>query len=131
MAFFRTQVREEGDVIPVAIQSAKTWIGKHANELPNGKDTILQLEVDTIEQLRVALRTECDIVLLDNMTNGQLREAVEIRNQLSPEIILEASGGVNLDSIVEIAKTGVERISVGAVTHSATNFDIGLDWEMS
>ncbi len=131
LAFFRTQVREEGDVIPVAIQSAKTWIGKHANELPNGKDTILQLEVDTIEQLRVALKTECDIVLLDNMANEQLREAVEIRNQLSPEIILEASGGVNLDSIVEIAKTGVERISVGAVTHSATNFDIGLDWEMS
>ena len=130
LAFFRTQVREEGEVIPVAIQNAKKWIGEHAAELPDGNETVLQLEVDTLEQLRVALKTECDIVLLDNMSNEQLREAVEIRNQLSPEIILEASGGVNLDTIVKIAKTGVERISVGAVTHSATNFDIGLDWEI-
>ena len=131
LAFFRTQVREEGEVIPVAIQNAKNWIGEHAAELPSGKETVLQLEVDTLEQLRVALKTDCDIVLLDNMSNEQLREAVEIRNETAPKIILEASGGVNLDSIVKIAKTGVERISVGAVTHSATNFDIGLDWDIS
>lgn len=131
LAFFRTQVREEDEVIPVAIRNAKSWIDAHANVLPNGEATVLQLEVDTLEQLRVALKTDCDIVLLDNMSSEQLREAVEIRNQISPEIMLEASGGVNLDTIVKIAKTGVERISVGAVTHSATNFDIGLDWEMA
>lgn len=131
LAFFQSQVKKEGEVIPVAIRNAKNWIDEHANELPNGKATVLQLEVDTLEQLRVALTTDCDIVLLDNMNSEQLREAVEIRNQTSPEILLEASGGVNLDSIVEIAKTGVERISVGAVTHSPTNFDIGLDWRLS
>jgi|TARA_B110000495_G_C22958980_1_gene562059 nicotinate-nucleotide pyrophosphorylase (carboxylating) len=131
LAFFRTQVNEEGDVIPAAIRNAKSWINEHASELPNGSETILQLEVDTLEQLRVALKTDCDIVLLDNMNSAQLTEAVAIRNEISPEIILEASGGVNLDSIVKIAKTGVERISVGAVTHSAINFDIGLDWKMS
>jgi nicotinate-nucleotide pyrophosphorylase (carboxylating) len=131
LAFFRSQVEKEGEVIPVAIRNAKKWIDEYANELPNGKATVLQLEVDTLEQLRIALVTDCDIVLLDNMNSEHLREAVEIRNQTSPEILLEASGGVNLESIVEIAKTGVERISVGAVTHSATNFDIGLDWRMS
>lgn len=131
LAFFRSQVKKEGEVIPVAIRNAKNWIDEYANELPNGKATVLQLEVDTLEQLRVALATDCDIVLLDNMNSEQLREAVEIRNHTSPEILLEASGGVDLDSIVEIAKTGVERISVGAVTHSATNFDIGLDWRLS
>lgn len=131
LAFFRSQVKKEGEVIPVAIRTAKRWIDEHASELPSGKATVLQVEVDTLEQLRVALATDCDIVLLDNMNSEHLREAVEIRNQTSPEILLEASGGVNLESIVEIAKTGVERISVGAVTHSATNFDIGLDWRMS
>ena len=64
LAFFRTQVSEEGEVIPVAIQNAKEWIGEHAAKLPNGNETVLQLEVDTLEQLRVALKTDCDIVLL-------------------------------------------------------------------
>ena len=63
------------------------------------------------------------------MTTDQLREAVAIREQESkPAVLLEASGGVNLSTVEAIAQTGVERISVGALTHSAINFDIGLDW---
>ncbi len=91
---------------------------------------ILEVEVDTIEQLRDALTVGPDIVLLDNMTCDQLRECVEQRNSRAPQVELEASGGVNLDTVREIALTGVDRISVGALTHSATSLDLGLDWEL-
>jgi nicotinate-nucleotide pyrophosphorylase (carboxylating) len=88
--------------------------------------------VDTIEQFQIAIgdanATRPDIVLLDNMSTEQLTAAVQIRDERSPSVLLEASGGVNLDTIAGIAKTGVDRISVGALTHSAMNFDIGLDW---
>ena len=62
------------------------------------------------------------------MTPDQLRAGVALRNQLAPQVQLEASGGVNLDTVGAIAATGVERISVGALTHSAVTLDIGLDW---
>ena len=69
-----------------------------------------------------------DIVLLDNMTTDQLRAAVQMRNAHAPGTKLEASGGVNLTTVRAIAETGVERISVGALTHSAVAQDIGLDF---
>ena len=62
------------------------------------------------------------------MTCKQLSEAVSMRDKRASKILLEASGGVNIDTINGIAATGVDRISVGALTHSALNFDIGLDW---
>jgi nicotinate-nucleotide pyrophosphorylase (carboxylating) len=62
------------------------------------------------------------------MTPEILRSAVSRRNELAPHIELEASGGVNLDTINAIAASGVERISVGALTHSARCLDLGLDW---
>ena len=74
------------------------------------------------------LPREPDIVLLDNMSLDELREAVKRRNAQSPHVRLEASGGVNLDTVAAIAHTGVDRISVGALTHSATWLDVGLDW---
>ena len=132
LAFYRSQVSDESDVIPSALAQARKWIMENASRLPNGEDTILQLEVDSIEQFEVAIAdssaTRPDIVLLDNMTTDQLSTAVKIRDQRSPQVLLEASGGVNLDTIAGIAQTGVDRISVGALTHSALNFDIGLDW---
>ena len=128
LAFFRSQVSEAKNTIPEAITIAKQWINDRADSLPNGKQTVLQLEVDTLDQLAIALDTECDIILLDNMTCDQLSEAVGMRNERAPKILLEASGGVNIDTINGIAATGVDRISVGALTHSALNFDIGLDW---
>jgi nicotinate-nucleotide pyrophosphorylase (carboxylating) len=90
---------------------------------------IIEIEVDTLEQLQEVLTVQPDIVLLDNMTLPQLVQAVELRNRLAPEVELEASGGINLATVRNIAATGVERISVGALTHSATALDIGLDWE--
>ena len=63
------------------------------------------------------------------MTNDQLRTAVARRNAVAPGVLLEASGGVNLTTVRGIAETGVERISVGAITHSATALDIALDYD--
>jgi nicotinate-nucleotide pyrophosphorylase (carboxylating) len=89
---------------------------------------IVEVEVDSLEQLDQVLPEQPDIVLLDNMTNDQLREAVARRDRTGFDVELEASGGVNLETIAGIAETGVERISVGAITHSAVALDVGLDW---
>ncbi|QDU55393.1 carboxylating nicotinate-nucleotide diphosphorylase [Aeoliella mucimassa] len=91
----------------------------------------IEVEVDTLEQFAQVLPTQPDIVLLDNMTNDHLRAAVELRDASAPQMLLEASGGVSLATIGAIAKTGVDRISVGALTHSAPCLDIGLDWHDS
>jgi nicotinate-nucleotide pyrophosphorylase (carboxylating) len=90
---------------------------------------IIEVEVDTLEQFDEAVRARADIILLDNMTTDQMREAVRRRNASAPQIQLEASGGVNLQTVRAIAETGVDRISVGALTHSAPALDIGLDYE--
>lgn len=88
----------------------------------------VEVEVDTLDQLRDALAGKPEIVLLDNMTPSQLKEAVALRNANQPNVLLEASGGISLESIAEIARTGVERISIGALTHSAPACDIAFDW---
>jgi nicotinate-nucleotide pyrophosphorylase (carboxylating) len=89
---------------------------------------LIEVEVDTLEQLELVLPAGPDLVLLDNMTPAQLREAVARRNAVNRQVHLEASGGIDLSTIGEIARTGVERISVGRITHSAKWFDVGLDW---
>ena len=116
--------------IPSSIGRARAWISAHAKQLPEGQETIVQIEVDRLDQFEKALEYSPDIVLLDNMSNEQLVQAVTLRNQINKSVQLEASGGVNLDTIGAIARTGVDRISVGALTHSAVNFDIGLDWKL-
>jgi nicotinate-nucleotide pyrophosphorylase (carboxylating) len=90
--------------------------------------TIIQIEVDTLEQFEQLADAAPDIVLLDNMSPEQLKKAVAFRDKKYPQIELEASGGINSKTIRTIAETGVDRISVGAITHSATCLDIGLDW---
>jgi nicotinate-nucleotide pyrophosphorylase (carboxylating) len=89
----------------------------------------IEVEVDTLDQLADALSGEPDIVLLDNMTLDQLRQAVALRNQRAAEVELEASGSVSLETVAAIAATGVERISVGALTHSAPALDLAFDWK--
>jgi nicotinate-nucleotide pyrophosphorylase (carboxylating) len=85
----------------------------------------IEIEVDTLEQLREVLDTGlADVVLLDNMDIAQLSEAVKLANG---RVVLEASGGVTRDSIANIAATGVDYVSSGALTHSAPNFDVALD----
>lgn len=94
-------------------------------------DMLVEVEVDTLEQLTEVLAASPDIVLLDNMLPEQLRQAVERRDALAPQVELEASGGINLTTVADIARSGVERISVGALTHSAGWFDVGLDWSLA
>lgn len=91
-------------------------------------DRVIEVEVDTLDQLRDVLPAGPDIVLLDNMTNDQLSQAITLRDEAAPGVVLEASGGVCLGTIGPIAATGVDRISVGALTHSAIGLDLGLDW---
>ncbi len=92
------------------------------------EDIIVEVEVDTLDQLDEVLTVVPDIVLLDNMTPEQLAEAVQRRDAARADTDLEASGGVNLETVAAIARSGVERISVGGLTHSAVSLDIGLDW---
>jgi len=89
-------------------------------------DILVEIEADTLDQVRLlcALRG-VDIILLDNMSNDQLREAVQIRGDKA--IVLEASGGVNLDTVAAIAATGIDQISVGALTHSARAVDLSME----
>jgi nicotinate-nucleotide pyrophosphorylase (carboxylating) len=87
----------------------------------------IEIEVDTLDQLREVLDTGlADVVMLDNMDIATLTEAVRIANG---RVMLEASGGVTLNSIAGIAATGVDYISSGALTHSAANFDVAIDIE--
>ena len=94
---------------------------------------VLEIEVDTIDQLRTALAAGADLVLLDNMKPEVLREAVAISAQhhasTGRAVVLEASGGLTLENAQSVAATGVNYISVGALTHSAKVLDIGLDLE--
>lgn len=103
-----------------AVEAARAFAGNAG--LP------VEVEVDTLDQLEVALAVRADIVLLDNMSLDQLRAAVARRDALAPGVLLEASGGVNLTTVRDIAATGVDRVSVGALTHSAPALDIGLDY---
>ncbi|MGD7653118.1 MAG: carboxylating nicotinate-nucleotide diphosphorylase [Verrucomicrobiales bacterium] len=88
----------------------------------------VELEADTLDQVRAFLKMDgVDHILLDNMSNDDLREAVALRGEHTVPM-LEASGGVNLQTVPAIARTGVDFISVGALTHSAPSLDIGLDF---
>jgi nicotinate-nucleotide pyrophosphorylase (carboxylating) len=87
----------------------------------------IEIEVDTLIQLREVLDTGlADVVLLDNMDIPTLTEAVRLAQG---RVVLEASGGITLDSIAQIAMTGVDYVSAGALTHSAPNFDVAIDIE--
>ncbi len=91
-------------------------------------DVQVELEADRLDQVAEFLKLEgVDYILLDNMSLKDMRKAVAMRDDNS-KVFLEASGGVNLDTVKDIAETGVDFISVGALTHSAPALDIGLDF---
>jgi nicotinate-nucleotide pyrophosphorylase (carboxylating) len=106
-----------GGVKP-ALRAAKNFIGHLVK---------IEIEVDTLEQLREVLVEGADGVLLDNMSHAQLREAVAM---ISGRMTAEASGGIDLATLREVAETGVDLISSGALTHSAPTLDLGLDIEI-
>jgi nicotinate-nucleotide pyrophosphorylase (carboxylating) len=104
-----------GGSVSTALERAKAYAG-HLR--------MIEIEVDSLDQLKEALPHGPHAVLLDNMSPDTLREAVAIAGG---KVVLEASGGVNLDTVAAIAETGVNFISVGALTHSAPNLDLGMD----
>lgn len=91
----------------------------------SGHMTRVAVEVDRLEQLDEALDGGADVILLDNFSRADLRTAVE--RSADCNVVLEASGGVDLETVRAIAETGVHIISAGAITHSAANLDLGLD----
>jgi nicotinate-nucleotide pyrophosphorylase (carboxylating) len=107
-----------------AVVRARQFIAQGAGD----PEMVVEVEVDTLEQLDAVLPVGPDIVLLDNMSVAQLGEAVARRNAVAHAVALEASGGVTLATIHKIACSGVDRISIGALTHSAVSMDFGLDW---
>jgi nicotinate-nucleotide pyrophosphorylase (carboxylating) len=109
-----------GEPIAVAVARARAHV-------PGG--TVVEIEVDSLDQLEVALDCGPDIILVDNLGPEGMAEAVRRRNAVAPSVRLEASGGVSLATVGALAKTGVDRISVGALTHSAPALDLGMDFE--
>ncbi|HUP81530.1 MAG TPA: carboxylating nicotinate-nucleotide diphosphorylase [Pirellula sp.] len=109
-----------------AVQLAKSFVAGGAYRFDH--PPLIEIEVDRLSQLESALSALPDIVLLDNMSCDKLNECVSLRDRIAPSVQLEASGGINLGNIGNIAMTGVDRISVGALTHSAISLDLGLDW---
>lgn len=86
----------------------------------------IEVEAETLDQVGAALRAEADRILLDNMDAGQLATAVEARDDTRAATTLEASGGITLANVAEVAATGVDFISIGALTHSAPSLDVSL-----
>ena len=104
-----------------------TTAAAHARKLGAA---FVQVEADTLAQLDTLLtlpKGTIDMVLLDNMTPSALAQAVAKRNAANPDLILEASGGVNLATAAAIAESAVDRISIGALTHQAQSVDLGFD----
>lgn len=107
------------------------------NELKTARDRFtlqfVEIEVDSLEQFETVLKAEqaspglVDIALLDNMPPDTLRQAVARRDRAGSRILLEASGGITLETVGAVALTGVDRISTGAITHQARSVDFGLD----
>ena len=92
-----------------------------------GHSVKVEVECDTLDQVREALKAGAELILLDNMPPATLREAVEI---VDGKAICEASGGINLQTVRGVAQSGVDVISVGALTHSVRALDVGLDIEI-
>jgi nicotinate-nucleotide pyrophosphorylase (carboxylating) len=112
-----------GDHDPAAaVKAARDYLREQSADVP------IEIEVDSLQQLRNVLPALPDIVLLDNMSVAELQEAVGVRDAAAPKTLLEASGGVTLASVRDIAETGVDRISIGGLTHSAPALDLGYDW---
>ncbi len=102
-----------------AVENARAYVGHMVK---------IEIEVDNLDQMKDALKSKPDVILLDNMTNDQLREAVAINEKDNRGVVtLEASGNVNIDTIKAISETGVDYISTSKITMAAPTLDIGLD----
>jgi nicotinate-nucleotide pyrophosphorylase (carboxylating) len=109
------------------VAEAYSLVRQHVSDQP------IEIEVDSLEQLRIALASGADVVLLDNMSPDLLKDAVRIGRQYEAatggSILFEASGGLTLSTVRAVAESGVNFIAVGALTHSSQVLDIGLDFQ--
>ena len=118
-------IKTESEAVKIALESAKQNAGK---------DKKIEIEVDSLDVLKIALDYNPDIIMLDNMSIEDIKEAVKIRDahrisvgDVGFKVLLEVSGGVNIQKVASIAQAGVDRISIGALTHSAPAVDISLE----
>lgn len=111
-----------------AVEICRSFIRDKTDNASHG-DSIIEVEVDSLDQLKEVLHAKPDVVLLDNMSLNDLRAAAALRNKVQAHVQLEASGGITLENVKSVADTGVNRISIGALTHAAASLDFGLDWQ--
>jgi len=118
----------EGITPAAAVRRAREFI---AQTFPPARSEamVVEIELDASTALAAVLEAGPDVVLLDNMRPPALAQCVAIRNAVRPEVVLEASGGIRLDTVAEIARTGVDRVSTGWPTHDAPWLDVALDWQ--
>ena len=123
-------------IVGVSPGELPEWVTRAAERARDTAETdghalrFVELEVDTLEQLEAVLAAGgcgIDIVLLDNMDRQTLHQALAMRARYESSVEFEASGGVTLETIRAIAETGVERISVGGLTHHAVSLDVAMD----
>ncbi|NQU95240.1 MAG: carboxylating nicotinate-nucleotide diphosphorylase [Candidatus Omnitrophica bacterium] len=93
------------------------------------KNIKIEIEVETLEEFGAALAGRPEIIMLDNMTPGDIKEAIKLRNKIASakRPLLEASGGINIENVEEYAKTGIDRISIGSLTDSVESVDMSLE----
>ncbi len=125
LASFLEDARQTARTLIDAVEAARRMAKDVAS---GGAEMMIEIEVDTLAQLEEVLPALPDIVLLDNMTPAEMAQAVRRRDAVAGSVALEASGAIRLENVAAVADSGVDRISIGALTHSARCFDIGLDW---
>ncbi|MCX7927906.1 MAG: carboxylating nicotinate-nucleotide diphosphorylase [Candidatus Omnitrophica bacterium] len=118
----------------ILIKDSHIQIAQGIQKLPSvPKGFKIEIEVENLEQFKHALKFKPDIIMLDNMSIEDIKEAVKIRDSIDfskshhPKTLLEASGGITLKNVRQVAETGVDIISIGELTHSVKSIDIGMD----
>jgi len=114
-------VKDNHVVAAGGVAEAFAAVRARAGDLP------IEIEVDSLDALAEAIEAGADLVLLDNMSVDELRDAVALRDEIGPSVLLEASGGLTLERAQAVGETGVDYIAVGELTHSARVLDIGMD----
>jgi nicotinate-nucleotide pyrophosphorylase (carboxylating) len=109
------------------ILSGHLSVNEMVDRIQSKKNVPVEIEVDNLNQFKQAVMSKVNFVLLDNMKPSMIREAVKLRNRLNQKILLEVSGGVNLKTVRQYAKTGVDRISIGGLTHSRNAIDFSME----
>jgi len=133
VGLFDGVLAKDNHLVGVAVRDLKDWATKLvARSRAESADRFIEIEVTALDQLQELLKVDgIHVILLDNMDCPTMERAVQMRNAAGRQesLALEASGGVTLDTVRSIAMTGVERIAVGAITHSAPALDISLEIE--